>query len=186
MATETGSAPAEVLLDRIPQGVLTVSREGIVTYANRAVAAMAGAPRASIAGAPFLELAAQPHRSRLRAALSAAREAPTHRRAGLRRSDGNELHVLMSFAPLSRGQVSCLVTDLTDKKRREDSAQRASRFLATLAQELRDALRPMQRSLGTLASAQAVDEDALRAVASMLRETDRLLALVEDLRNINS
>jgi PAS domain S-box-containing protein len=175
-----------VLLDRVPQGVLTVSREGGVTYANRAMAAMTGVPHAALAGMPFLALAAGPHRSRLRAALAAAREAPTHRRCALARSDGSELAVLFSFAPLSKGQVSCLVTDLTERKRREDSAHRASRFLATLAHEFRDALRPMQRSLGQLALARSADEDALRAVASMLRETDRLLALVEDLRNINS
>lgn len=147
---------------------------------------MVGAPRAWLVGKPFLDLAAKAHRARLRAALGIAREVPTHRRSALPRSDGSELAVLMSFAPLSPGQVSCLVTDLTDRKRREDSAHRASRFLATLAQELRDALLPMQRLLGALASAQAADEDALRAVASMLRETDRLLALVDDLRNINS
>ena len=106
-------------------------------------------------------------------------------RFALPRIDGSELPVLMSFAPLSLGQASCVITDLTDQKRRGESAERTSRFLATLAQELRSALRPMQRSLDALAQVQGLDEDARHLIAAVRREADRMLALVEDLRTIN-
>ena len=46
-------AVAEVLLDRIAQGVLTLSSDGRVTYANRSVAAMAGVSRSSLLGSPL-------------------------------------------------------------------------------------------------------------------------------------
>lgn len=176
---------AEVLLDRVTQGVLTLSADGRVTYANRSIAAMAGVPRASLLGVPFLELAAEAERARLGTALGAGRETLMQQRFALPRIDGSELPVLMSFAPLSHGQASCLVTDLTDQKRRSESAERTSRFLATLAQELRSALRPMQLSLDALAQAQSLDEDARRLIAAVRHEAGRMLALVEDLRTIN-
>lgn len=179
------AAAAHTLLDRVSQGVLIVSAAGLVTYANRTIAAMTGVPRWSIVGAPFCELAAHPQRARLRAALGTGRDTPTQQRVLLPRSDGSELPVLMSFAPLSQGETSCLVADLSDQKRREESAERSSRFLGTLAHELRSSLRPMQNALDALAQARNLDEGTQRAVAAMLSETGRLLALVDDLRKIN-
>jgi len=176
---------AEVLLDRVCQGVLTVSAAGRVAYANRTIAAMIGVPRSSILGTPFCDLAAGPERARLRAALGTGRDIPTQQRLVLPRSDNSELPVLMYFAPLAPGQTSCLVTDLSDQKRREESAERSSRFLGTLAHELRNGLQPMQNALRALAQAQNLDEDTRRAIAAMLAQTGRLLALVDDLRKIN-
>ena len=179
-------AAAEMLLDRVSQGMLTVSWDGKVTYANLTIANMLRVPRLTLLGAAFPELFTEAERPKLLIALGAGRQAVTHQRAALPRADGAELPVHMTFAPLAHGQTSCLVTDLTDQQRRDESAERSSRFLATLALELRSMVRPMQGSLSALKQARTLDEDSCREVESMQRQADRVLALVEDLRNINA
>ena len=176
---------AEMLLDRIVQGALIVSWDGKVTYANHTLAAMAGLQRSSLAGSPFANLLPDSERERLGIALGAGREAPIQQRFTLLRADASGLPVLMTFAPLAHGQASCLVTDLREQKRREESADRLSRFLATLAHELRNILSPMRSSLGALNQASGLDEDARRTVETTQRQAERMLALVEDLRKIN-
>jgi PAS domain S-box-containing protein len=174
-----------MLLDRVVQGVLIVSWDGKVTYANRTLAAMAGLQHSSLPGSALRNLVPEKERERLGIALGAGRDAPIQQRFALLRPDASELPVLMTFAPLAHGQASCLVTDLQDQKRREESADRWSRFLGTLAHELRSILSPMRRSLDVLDRAPGLDEDGRRAVASTQQQAKRMLALVEDLRNIN-
>jgi signal transduction histidine kinase len=176
---------AEMLLDRIAQGVLIASWDGKVTYANHTLAAMARLQHSSLPGSPLLELVREAERERLGIALGAGRESVTHQRFALLRPDASELPVLMTFAPLAHGQASCLVTDLTDQKRREESADRLSNFLGTLAHELRGILSPMRRSLSILEGEQGLHEDGQRAVETMRRQAERMLLLVEDLRKIN-
>jgi signal transduction histidine kinase len=176
---------AEMLLNRIAQGVLIVSWDGKVTYANHTIAAMACLQHSSLPGSPLLELVREAERERLGIALGAGRESLTHQRFALRRPDASELPVLMTFAPLAHGQASCLVTDLRDQKRREESADRLSSFLGTLAHELRSILSPMRRSLRILEQDQGLDEDGRREVETAQRQAERMLLLVEDLRNIN-
>jgi PAS domain S-box-containing protein len=176
---------AEMLLDRVAQGVLIVSWDGKVTYANQRIAAMAGVQRPSLLGAPLLELVARAERERLAIAIGAGRESLTHQRFRLLRPDESELPVLATFAPLAHGRASCVMTDITDQKRREESADRLSRFLGTLAHELRTILLPMQKSLGALDHARCPGEDGPHAVQSMQRQIERMLALAEDLRKIN-
>lgn len=176
---------AEMLLDRVAQGVLILSWDGKVTYANQRIAAMAGVQRSSLIGTPLLELVAQAERERFAIALGAGRESLTHQRFALLRPDESELPVLVTFAPLAHGQASCVLTDITEQKRREESADRLSRFLGTLAHELHSILSPMRKSLGALDRAQSLGEDGRRAVESMQRQVERMLALAEDLRKIN-
>ena len=178
-------AAAEMLLDRVEQGVLTVSWDGKVTYANRRIAAMAIVERSSLVGAPFLELVAEAERAKLHTVLGSGREAPTQQRFALRRADASELPVLMTFAPLAHGQASCVVSNLTEQKRREESADRLSRFLGTLARELRNMVAPMRVSAGVLEQVQSLDHDGRSAVEAIQRQTGRMLALLQDLRNIN-
>jgi PAS domain S-box-containing protein len=176
---------AEMLLDRIAQGVLVVSWDGKVTYANHTLAAMAGLQHSSLPGSPLLELVREAERERLGIALGAGRESLTHQRFALQRPDASELPVLMTFAPLAHGQVSCLVTDLREQKRREQSADRLSSFLGTLAQELRSILSPMRKSLRALEQEQGLDEDGRRKLETTQRQAERMLLLVDDLRKIN-
>jgi PAS domain S-box-containing protein len=176
---------AEMLLDRVSQGVLMVSWEGKVTYANQRIAAMAGVQRASLLGAPVGGLVPESERERLGVALGAGRNSITRQRFALLRSDTSELPVLVTFGPLAHGQASCLITNLTDQKRREQSADRLSRFLGTLAHELHNILSPMRKSLDALDQAQSSGDEARHAVETMQGQVKRLLALVEDLRNIN-
>jgi PAS domain S-box-containing protein len=195
MAEKTEHAPvrrqlwsvvaAEMLLDRVAQGVLILSWDGKVTYANQKIAAMAGVQRSSLLGAPLLEFVARAERERLAIAIGAGRESLTHQRFRLLRPDESELPVLVTFAPLAHGQASCVMSDITDQKRREESADRLSRFLGTLAHELHSILSPMRKSLGELDRAQQLGEDGRHAIESMQRQIERMLALTEDLRKIN-
>lgn len=176
---------AEMLLDRIVQGAAIVSWDGKMTYANHPFAAMAGLQRSLLPGSPLANLVPDSERERLGVALGAGRDAPIQQRFTLLRAGASELPVLMSFAPLAHGQASCLVADLREQKRREESADRLSTFLGTLAHELGNILSPMRNSLGLLHRTQGLDDDARHAVASAQRQAERMLALVEDLRKIN-
>jgi PAS domain S-box-containing protein len=111
MPNAVSRAVIEVLLDRVNQGVATVSPEGHLTYLNQRLATMLGRTRAQLIGKPLPELVAQADRDSLAAALATGRETAAQCRAALPRADGGELQALLTFAPLGHGQASCLVTD---------------------------------------------------------------------------
>jgi PAS domain S-box-containing protein len=111
MPNAVSRAVIEVLLDRVNQGVATVSPEGHLTYLNQRLATMLGRTRAQLIGKPLPELVVQADRDSLAAALAAGRETAAQCRAALPRADGGELQALLTFAPLGHGQASCLVTD---------------------------------------------------------------------------
>lgn len=113
MPSAVSRAVIEVLLDRVSQGVATLSPEGHLTYLNQRLATMLGRTRAQLLGKPLTELVADADRETLADALSTGRDTASQcRLALLRANGGGELQALLTFAPLGHGQASCLVTDL--------------------------------------------------------------------------
>ena len=115
MANGVSRAVIEVLLDRVSQGAITLSPEGQLTYLNQRFASMLGLNRGQLIGRPLVELAAQPDRQTLAATIDNARDTAAQCRIALTRSDGHgELQVVLTFAPLGHGQLSCIVTKATE------------------------------------------------------------------------
>ena len=115
MANGVSRAVIEVLLDRVSQGAVTLSPEGQLTYLNQRFASMLGLNRGQLIGRPLVELAAEPDRQTLAATIDNARDTAAQCRIALTRSNGHgELQVVLTFAPLGHGQLSCIVTKATE------------------------------------------------------------------------
>ena len=171
MATGVSRAVIEVLLDRVHQGAATLSPEGILAYANQRLASMLGRSRAELVGKAFADLVAERDRETLANTLAAGRDGASQCGIAMPRRNGNngggsELQALVTFAPLGHGQMSCLVTDLTQGK-----------DAGTLAHEVRNMLGTMRNSVELLRRS-SLDADAQRAVESIERHSGRILDLL--------
>ena len=104
-------AVIEVLLDRVSQGAVCLSAEGELTYVNQRLASMLGVGRAQLIGKPLFELVVQADRETLESTLASARDTAAQCRLALSRHNGQgDVRVLLTFAPLGHGQLSCIVT----------------------------------------------------------------------------
>lgn len=113
MPTGVSRAVIEVLLDRVSQGVATLSQDARITYANQRLATMLGRARAQLVGKPLGELVAEADRPAFADALAAGHDTASQCRVALPRANGAaELRALLVFAPLGHGQSSCVVTML--------------------------------------------------------------------------
>ena len=107
----------EVLLDRVSQGVATLSPEATVVYANQRLASMLGRTRGQLVGMALSELVATADRETLSDALANGRDTASQCRVAMARPNGDGgFQALLTIAPLGHGQASCLVTALTSKE----------------------------------------------------------------------
>jgi PAS domain S-box-containing protein len=116
MPSAVSRAVIEVLLDRVSQGVATLSPEAHLTYLNQRLATMLGRTRAQLLGKPLRELVVEADRETLAEALATGLDTAWQCRLTLPRASGGELQALVTFAPLGHGQASCIVTDLAPGK----------------------------------------------------------------------
>jgi PAS domain S-box-containing protein len=117
MPNSVSRAVMEVLLDRVSQGVATLSPEATVLYANQRLASMLGRTRAHLIGMALSELVATADREALSHVLSNGRDIASQCRVAMTRANGNgPFQALLTIAPLGHGQASCLVTDLSPKE----------------------------------------------------------------------
>jgi PAS domain S-box-containing protein len=164
MPTAVSRAVIEVLLDRVNQGVATLSPESQFTYVNQRLATMLGRTRAQLVGKPLAELVAEADRAMLADAIAAGRDTAAQCGVALQRSNGNgELQALLVFAPLGHGQTSCLVSDLCPGKN-----------TVALAHEVRNMAGAIRSSLEVLKRA-APEGNAARAVDTLERQCGRIL-----------
>lgn len=108
--------------------------------------------------------------------------------------DGTVVHALMSASPLLdpsgalRGAVAAAL-DITDSKNAEaslkDAARRTDEFLATLGHELRNPLAPIRMGLELIRLAGDDTATVQRTREMMERQTDQLIALVDELLDVS-
>jgi PAS domain S-box-containing protein len=117
MPNSVSRAAMEVLLDRVSQGVATLSPEATVVYANQRLASLLGRTRAQLIGMALAELVATGDREAAADALSNGRDTAAQCRVTMQRANGNGVfQALLTIAPLGHGQASCLVTDLSSRE----------------------------------------------------------------------
>jgi len=110
----------------------------------------------------------------------------------LTRSDGQEMVVSFSSAPLQLGGQAngavTVCTDITDLIRTQEALREADRrkgeFLAVLSHELRNPLAPIRNSLFILDRAVPGGDQARRAQAVIDRQVGHLARLVDDLLDV--
>lgn len=176
---EVITALHEAIVDSMPGGLVTLDRGGAITYANRAAEQMIGLTDAEARGRPVAEIlpAVQPNAGRDELEVENAR--------------GERLRLGYSSFPL-RGRggreigSAVIFQDLTRLRAMEDAVQRTERLAdlgrvaAGLAHELRNPLASMSGSIELLRDAAPAGEDDRRLMDIVLREAERLNALVSE------
>jgi PAS domain S-box-containing protein len=194
-------------LASIGDGVITTDADGRVAYLNGVAETLTGWTQDGASRRPLEDVfsIADEHtqRSVESPATKALREGAITGLANhtvLRSRDGREIPIDDSAAPIRdrRGQIiGCVLIfrDVTEKRRADrelaesrESLQLADRrkdeFLATLAHELRNPLAPMRNSLEIMRIARNDRPVAEQAVATMERQIDQMVHLVDDLLDV--
>src|SRR5262245_29574207 len=160
---ESADHPYRLFVEQMQQGVATLDAGGTIVYCNRRLADFLKTPRENVVGARLRDFVARHDLSIFKNLLRDMHAAPRQAEARLRRVDGTDLPVFLSFHNLPRdsaGLIGVFVTDLTEQKHHEQlaAAQEALReadrhkneFLAVLAHELRNPLTPIRNAVDIL------------------------------------
>jgi PAS domain S-box-containing protein len=113
------------MVEQMQKGAATLSDDGVVLYCNPFLAALVDVPVEAVLGAPLSGFLDEPGAVSLTALLKAAESGVSRGEVSFRRGGGFvPTHVSLTLLPLEGAPVFCMiVTDLTDRKRRE--AERA-------------------------------------------------------------
>jgi PAS domain S-box-containing protein len=180
-AMSEGFAVFDIVLD--PHGEPTDAR---FLEVNPAFERLTGLPRADVMGRLLRELS--PNESAFWVGAYAEIDATgtpvhlEHRSAVVHRD-----YDVYGFSPRPR-QLALLFFDITDRKRVEqelrDADRRKNEFLGVLSHELRNPLAPIRNSLYVLTHIDPASEPAARARQVLLRQTEHLTRLVDDLLDV--
>ncbi len=120
------------LLEAMGEGAVLLERSGTVTYCNAPFAELVQRPREDAVGADFAEFIKAEEKPRFTALLARARQAIARGEFDLLRPDGRAVPVQLSMRfPHDTAQESAcmVVSDLSERKRGEEQAQRLNRAL---------------------------------------------------------
>ncbi|CAN5209385.1 hypothetical protein BH09ACT12_BH09ACT12_00610 [soil metagenome] len=121
------------LIEAFPDGTVLVDGAGLITHANRELEHLSGYDRSSLLGQPIEMLLPERLRTRHSIWAQGYRAAPRLRAMGagaelaLRRSDGSEMPVEISLAPVTLGQAEmsmASIRDVTVRKSEEEVRRR--------------------------------------------------------------
>ena len=130
------------LIETAEEGIWLLDPAGVTTYLNERMAAMLGRPAAEVMGRPFTQFVHPEARADASAILARRREgSPERHDLRLVRGDGSGLWALVSLSPVLEdegawGGTLAMVTDVTERRRAEESV----RFLAEASRVLADSL----------------------------------------------
>ncbi len=167
------------IVTAMPSGLITAAADGQVTYVNPAGAAILGLADGARAGGLEVD----------KLLPGAQRLKPGRRRSELAVGTPLGQRTLgLAIAPLEGASGSTLIVfqDLTDLRRMEDELRRADhlaslgKLSAQLAHEIRNPLAAMRGSAQMLAGEATADPASTKLAGILIREADRLSALVED------
>jgi PAS domain S-box-containing protein len=175
----------QAAVERMQQGVVIIDAQGTVVYANERLAALLATPRGRLSGVPLASLAVNGDHAGLKSLLEAREGQGAQAEVRLRRADGTLVNTLISVSAMADGQKMCLVSDVSLQKRHQATDERTRKFLGMMAHEFRNILGPVRNSVEYLGRAGGLDPECRKMVEVIDRQTQRLVALVEDLRRIN-
>jgi PAS domain S-box-containing protein len=130
--------PYRVLVERMPQGALTLTADGCIVYANRCFADAVRLPLERVIGREFRQfVSGNPD-----LVADALRSSQRPREVAIRRDDGTSFPAIVAFSALPLDGVTGLcavVTDLTEQKRAEAIAA-AERLMRSILEQATDAM----------------------------------------------
>lgn len=183
----------ENVLASIAEAVVLTDREGVVWFANPAAQELTGWAESQVCGRPVGEVFAS---STVVAELVARTLASAQQQAcselDLRLGAGRSLPVRISCSPIwsPKGTVegtALVFHDLTYQRkleqtvRRNDTLARLGAVVAGLAHEIKNPLGGIRGAAQLLAGRHASDQEIQEYTSILIRETDRLARLVEQL-----
>jgi len=133
------------LIDTAEEGIWLLDPAGVTTYLNERMAAMLGHPAAEVLGRPFTDFVHPDARADAAALLARRREgSPERHDLRLVRADGSGLWALVSLSPVPEEEgawsgVLAMVTDVTERRRAEESVRFLAEASRVLAQSLEHA-----------------------------------------------
>jgi PAS domain S-box-containing protein len=178
-------------------GILAL--DGTVVEANRVCLSACGFTREEVIGRPFWECGWWNRSFALKemvrtAFLQAAAGRLFRTETNYFLADGSERFVDLILAPVTDddGRVLFVVptgTDITDRKRAEDSLKEADRrkddFIALLAHELRNPLAPLRNGLQVMRLASGDGSAVAQARTMMERQLGHMVRLIDDLLDVS-
>jgi PAS domain S-box-containing protein len=176
----------QAAVDRMQQGVVIIGPQGEIVYANQRMAVLLGVNRERLAQSSLLKLAHSADAASVQALLNGRHSASAQAEVRLRRADNEYVTTLLTVTAIADRQKMCLVSDLSLQKRHEAAEERQRKFLGMMAHEFRNILAPIRNSVDFLQRQDGLDAECRKMVEIVDRQSARMLALVEDLRRINS
>lgn len=175
----------QAAVERMQQGVVIIGAYGEIAYANQRMSSMLAMGKERLLSMSLEKLVVNGDRGALQSLLEARGGTSSQAQVRLRRSDGQVVTALITVTAMADGQKMCLVSDLSLQKRHEATDERTRKFLGMMAHEFRNILGPVRHSVDYLKRVESLDPESRKMVEIVDRQTQRLLALVEDLRSIN-
>ena len=175
----------QAAVERMQQGVVIIGAYGEIAYANQRMSSMLAMGKERVLSMSLEKLVVNGDRGALQSLLEARGGASSQAQVRLRRSDGQVVTALITVTAMADGQKMCLVSDLSLQKRHEATDERTRKFLGMMAHEFRNILGPVRHSVDYLKRVDGLDPESRKMVEIVDRQTQRLLALVEDLRSVN-
>ena len=174
------------LVDRMPQGAVTVSGGGDVLYANNRFAAMVGRSRDSLLGQPLRSVLGSEEIDQV---LRSGRGPVSPSELTLVHADGGPVRVAITTERVDGVDALTLVlSDLTERDRHlemQERAKRNDRFLAVLAHELRNPLGAIRNAVEILVRSGAMAQGQRFAIDVIGRQSETLVRLVDDLLDVH-
>lgn len=191
------AAELETIYATIPVGLAVVDREHRFLKVNQAFAALTGEPVEAHVGRPIAALLPDLDRATgpLIDEVFATGEPALNVEVRANGEDaGDARHWLCSHAPIRDAAggiraVSCVVRDITDRKRYEEALEEAGRhkdeFLAMLGHELRNPLAAIRAAADVLGQLAVSDAHVERIRAIIERQSGQMAKLVDGLLDVS-
>jgi len=174
---------AEMVLSEIADGIITVDAGGEVTVFNRAAETMLGASASRVLGSRIDEADLHPEIARMAADCISGSGAMS---AEIRLPGVPEKVIGIRAAPFSQSQrgesALLLLRDLSEMRRHEKTQKE---FVSNVSHELRTPITAVRATAEALLAGAKNDEELVgRFLKTILSESDRLSALIDDLMEI--
>lgn len=205
---ESADRPYRLFVESMQQGAVTTDAAGTILFCNGYFAELLKVPPERLTGQSFSQFVADEDRATFDSLLPSGRG-----ELALLRANGTSVPVVLgvhSLAEDEQTQTLCvLVTDLTEQKnfealrraqaalqkseeelrqiaaRLSEADRRKDEFLATLAHELRNPLAPIRTGLELMRLSKDFPLEMEEIRATMERQTQQIVALIDDLLDVS-
>lgn len=165
------------VVDNVAEGIVTFDTGGAIRWANAAAEGLFGRPGTALVGRSIEEL--------VPVARGDLRDGFRNEAFG-RRADGALFPVELSVSQMRAEDQPLFVAVVRDATERREVERMKDEFVSTVSHELRTPLTSIRGSLGLLRSGVLgeLPADAREAVAIAERNSERLLALINDILDV--